>query len=81
MRCKHLRRCIMGLAKWFVYILSFFLPIFGFVTFWAFVGRGDELNVVAVNSLIASFVGVAVLITVAAVGLTMFEIPWGWPGM
>ena len=70
----------MGLAKWLVYILSFFVPIFGFVTFWVFAGRGDELNSVARNSFIASFIGVVLLIILAAVGLTMFEIPWGWPG-
>jgi len=71
----------MGLAKWLVYILSFFIPIFGFITFWIFAGREDELNVVARNSLIVAFIGVILLIILAAVGLTIFEIPWGWPGV
>ena len=71
----------MGLAKWFVYILSFFIPIYGFITFWIFAGRGDELNVVARNSLIVSFIGVVLLVILAAIGLTMFEIPFGWPSI
>ena len=70
----------MGPAKWLVYILSFFVPVFGFITFWIFAGRGDELNVVARNSLIVSFIGVVLLVILAAIGLTMFEIPWGIPG-
>ena len=69
----------MSRVKWLVYILSFFLPIFGFVTFWVLVGREGELGDVARNSMIASFVGVVLLIILAAVGVTMFEIPWGSP--
>jgi len=70
----------MGLAKWLVYILSFFIPIFGFITFWVFSGRDGDLAAVARMSLIASFIGVILWIILAAVGVTMFEIPWGMPG-
>ena len=69
----------MGRVKWLVYILSFFLPIFGFVTFWVFAGRESELSNIARNSMLASFVGVILLVILAAVGITMFEIPWGSP--
>ncbi|MFC1977259.1 hypothetical protein ACFLWS_03215 [Chloroflexota bacterium] len=69
----------MGRKKWLVYILSFFLPAFGFVTFWVFAGREDELGDVARNSMLASFIGVVLLVTLAAVGVTMFEIPWRSP--
>ncbi|MFC2044871.1 hypothetical protein ACFLT8_06775 [Chloroflexota bacterium] len=69
----------MGRSKWLVHILSFFIPIFGFVTFWVLAGRGDELNDIARNSLIASFIGVILLVILAAVGFTMFEIPFGSP--
>ena len=70
----------MGSVKWLVYILSFFIPIFGFVTFWVFSGREGDLNAVAKGSLIAGFIGVVLLIILAAVGAVMFEIPWGVPG-
>ena len=70
----------MGSVKWLVYILSFFIPIFGFITFWVFSGRDGDLDAVARMSLIASFIGVILWIILAAVGVTMFEIPWGMPG-
>ena len=69
----------MSRVKWLVYILSFFLPVFGFVTFWVFAGREGELSDVARNSMLASFVGVVLLVILAAIGVTIFEIPWGSP--
>ncbi|MFC2021803.1 hypothetical protein ACFLTR_01120 [Chloroflexota bacterium] len=69
----------MSRVKWLVYILSFFLPVFGFVTFWVFAGREGELSDVARNSMLASFIGVVLLAILAAVGVTMFDIPWGSP--
>ena len=70
----------MGSVKWLVYILSFFIPIFGFITFWVLAGKEGELNVVARTSLIVSFIGVVLLVILAAVGVTMFQIPWGLTG-
>ena len=71
----------MGSAvKWLVYILSFFIPVFGFITFWIFIGKEGELSEVARISLIVSFIGVVLLVILAAVGVTMFEIPWGITG-
>jgi len=70
----------MGWVQWLAYIISFFLPPFGFITFWVLAGKEPELGVVGRNSLIASFIGVIVLIILAAVGVTMFRIPWGMPG-
>ena len=69
----------MGSVKWLVYILSFFLPIFGFVTFWVFAGREGDLGDVARNSMLASFIGVVLLVILGAIGITIFEIPWGSP--
>lgn len=69
----------MRAVPWLVYILSFFVPIFGFITFWVFGGKEGELNIVAKRSLIISFIGVVLLVILAAVGLTMFQIPWGLP--
>jgi hypothetical protein len=69
----------MGWVQWLVYIISFFLPPFGFVTFWVFFGREPELSVVARNSLLASFIGIILMIILAAVGVSMFRIPWGIP--
>jgi len=67
----------MRAVPYLVYILSFFIPLFGFVTYWAFIGREGELKIIAKNSLIVSFAGVVVLVILAAVGVAMFEIPWG----
>jgi len=66
-------------VRWLVYIVAFFLPVFGWVTFWVFSGREPELKVIARGSMIASFVGVILLVILAAVGITMFRVPWGIP--
>jgi len=71
----------MGWSKWLVYILSFFVPIFGFVTFWVFSGRDDELDFVAKKSLVASFFGIVLLIILVALGVSLFEIPMRIPGV
>ncbi len=67
-------------VRWLVYIAAFFIPVFGWVTFWVFSGREPELKVIARGSMIASFVGTILLIILAAVGLTMFPIPLWLPG-
>ena len=67
-------------VRWLVYIVAFFLPMFGWVTFWVFSGREPELKVIARGSMIASFFGVVLWVILAAVGVTMFRIPWGIPG-
>ncbi len=65
----------MGAIQWLVYIISFFVPVFGFVTFWVFSGRQGELDEVGKKSIVASFIGIIVWIILAAIGITMFEIP------
>lgn len=60
----------MGWVKWLVYIASFFIPIFGFVTFWVLFGKDEEISK---NSMIASFFGMVVYIILAAVGVTVFN--------
>jgi len=66
-------------VRWLVYIVAFFLPVFGWVTFWVFSGREPELKVIARGSMIASFAGVILLVILAAVGVTMLRVPWGIP--
>jgi len=60
----------MGWVKWLVYIASFFVPIFGFITFWVTYGKDQEISR---GSMIASFIGLVVYIILAAVGVTMFN--------
>ena len=60
----------MGWVNWLVYIASFFVPIFGFVTFWVTYGKDMEMSK---NVMIASFFGLLVYIILAAVGVTMFD--------
>ena len=72
----------MGCVKWLVYIVSFFVPPFGFVTFWVFSGRQNELEDVAKWSMAAAFIGVVVYIILAALGVTLFGDLWQgmcWP--
>ena len=63
----------MGAAvKWLVFILSFLVPPFGFVTFWVLLGKQDEeLRRVARGSLIASFIGAIVGIILVALGVSI----------
>jgi hypothetical protein len=63
----------MGWVRWLVYIPSFFVPIFGFVTFWIFAGRTDELQDISRGSMIAGFFGLVVYIILATLGVTMFN--------
>ena len=68
-------------VRWLVYIVAFFLPVFGWITFWVFSGREPELKVIARGSMVASFFGVILWIILAALGVTMFRIPFGgFPG-
>jgi len=67
-------------VRWLVYIVAFFLPVFGWVTFWVYSGREPELKVIARGSMIASFFGVILWVILAALGVTMFSISWGIPG-
>jgi len=66
----------MGWVKWLVYIVSFFMPVFGFITFWVFSGRQNELEDVGKCSMIAAFIGAVVYIVLAALSITMFGDLW-----
>jgi hypothetical protein len=70
----------MGWVKWLVYIVSFFIPPFGFITFWVFSGRQSEIEDVGKCSMIAAFIGAIVYIILAALGVTLFGYTW-WQGM
>jgi hypothetical protein len=66
-------------VSWLVYIVAFFLPPFGWVTFWVFSGRDPELKIIARGAMIASFIGIILLIILGTIGTTMYTIPWGIP--
>jgi hypothetical protein len=70
---------MLGWVQYLVYILSFFFPPFGFVTFWVFSGREEELRMVGKWSMLAAFIGVVVWCLVAALGLAPHR--FLWPGM
>ena len=62
----------MGWVKYLVYIASFFVPVFGFITFWVFSGREDEMQEVAKVTMAVAFFGALVYIILAALGMTVF---------
>ena len=69
---------MLGWVKYLVYILSFFFPPMGIITFWVSLGRGDELEDVARWSFLAAFIGIVVcVIVISIIGGThrMY-----WPG-
>ena len=70
----------MGWVKWLVYIASFFIPLFGFITFWVFSWRGDEPKEIAKWAMVASFFGVVLYVILAALGVTMFKFLWQFIG-
>lgn len=66
----------MGWVKWLVYIASFFVPVFGFITFWVLAGRSDDMAEVSKGAMIASFFGLVLYIIMAILGVTMFNFLW-----
>jgi len=69
----------MGWVKWLVLIASFFVPIFGFITFWVFAGKGGEMGEISRGAMIASFFGLLVYVILLASGVTILGILF--PGM
>ena len=63
-------------VKYLVFIMSFFIPPVGVVSFWVFMGRGEELEDIAKWSFLAAFVGFVVWVIVAAVGGGAHEMFW-----
>ena len=69
----------MGWINYLVYIMSFFCPPVGVITFWVFGGKGEELEDVAKWSFLAAFIGIVVCFIIAIVlGVTRRMY---WPGM
>lgn len=66
-------------VQYLVYILSFIFPPFGFVTFWVFSGREEELRIIGRWSMLAGFIGVIVWCLIAAFGIAPHR--YFWPGM
>jgi len=46
---------MLGWVQYLVYISSFFFPPVGFITFWVFSGRDEELAMVGKWSVLAAF--------------------------
>ncbi len=68
---------MIGWVKWLVYIISFFIPPVGLITFWVFLGRVDEeTKTMAKWSLVAAFIGCVVWVILSAVGVTMHQMLW-----
>ena len=63
----------MGCVKWLVFIASFFIPVFGFITFWVLAGRDEEMTGVSKGAMIAGFFGLVLYIILATLGVTMFN--------
>jgi hypothetical protein len=61
----------MGVTAWLSYILSFFVPVFGFISFWVFLGREDEADTIGKGCFIAAFIGLIVYIVLAAIGISL----------
>jgi hypothetical protein len=67
----------MGWVNWLVYIASFFIPIFGFISFWVFGAKGTKADKeIAKGSMIASFFGLVLYILFATLGITVFGFLW-----
>jgi hypothetical protein len=64
----------MAWVNWLVYIASFFIPVFGFITFWVFGAKGDDE--LARGSMIAAFFGLVVYIILTVLGVTVFHFLW-----
>ena len=62
----------MGWVKYLVYIVSFFIPPFGFISFWVFSGREDELKEVAKVAMAVAFFGTLVYVILTALDVTVF---------
>lgn len=69
----------MSWVKYLVYILSFFFPPVGVITFWVLLGREEELTEIAKWSFLAAFIGIVVWIIAIVVGGTNY--PMFWSGM
>jgi hypothetical protein len=65
--------------QYLVYIVSFLFPPFGFVTFWVFSGREEELKIIGKWSMLAAFVGMLVWCIFAGIGMAPHR--FLWPGM
>jgi hypothetical protein len=57
----------MSWVKYLVYILSFFFPPVGIITFWVLMGREEELTEISRCSFLAAFIGIIVWIIVSVI--------------
>ena len=71
---------MVGWVKYLVYIMSFFIPPVGIITFWIFTGRiEEELRNIARWAFLAAFIGIVVCV-IAAIVLWITH-PTYWRGM
>ena len=68
----------MGWVNWLVYITSFFVPVFGFITFWVFSAKGDKKT--AKWAMVAGFFGLVLYVLLATLGVTVFGFLWQFIG-
>jgi hypothetical protein len=66
----------MSWVKYLVYILSFFVPPVGVITFWVLMGRDEELTEIGRCSFLAAFIGIIVWIIVSIFVGINYQIPW-----
>jgi hypothetical protein len=69
----------MGWVKYLLYIMSFFIPPVGVITFWVLMGREEELTTIAKWAFLSAFIGFVVWIIVAIIGGTTYQM--FWPGL
>ena len=72
---------MIGWVQWLTYILSFFVPPFGVITFWIFSGRDEEQRRVGKWCLVLAFAGVVVWAICGFLGLTFHRFFWHGMGM
>ena len=71
---------MIGWIQYLIYIMSFFIPPVGLVTFWVFSGRDEELRTIGKWSALAAFVGLALWAILCAVGFATRHCCWSGMG-
>ena len=71
----------MGWVNWLIYIASFFIPVFGFITFWVFSAKGGKVDKeIAKWAMVAGFFGLVLYVILATLGVTVFSFLWQFMG-
>ncbi len=65
-------------VQYLTYIISFFIPPAGLISFWVFSGRDDEQKNIAKWCMLAAFIGFIVWAICCVLGMTFFGRCGGW---